>query len=113
MRNRTFVRAQRKHWALSQNELARLLNRSPARLSRYESGEDPPDLETVLGLQVVFGAPARRFFPTLYSVTEEAIMRRAAELDKRLVGKIGYTADRQRRLLKGMALRAGQPPDEA
>ena len=113
MRNRTFVRAQRKHWALSQNELAMLLNRSPARLSRYESGEDPPDLETVLGLQVVFGAAPRKVFPSFYSVTEEAVMRRAAELDQRLVGKIGYTADRKRRLLKAMAFRAGHSSDDA
>lgn len=113
MRNRTFVRAQRKRWALSQNELARLLNRSPARLSRYESGEDPPDLETVLGLQVVFGTAPRRLFPSLYSSAEEAVMRRAAEFDQRLAGKIGYTADRQRRLLQAMAFRAGQPPQEA
>jgi len=110
MRNRTFVRAQRKHWALSQAELARLLNRSPTRLSRYESGEDPPDLETALALQVVFGGSPRKFFPTLYAAIEEAVMRRAAELDQHLVGKIGYAADRQRRLLEAMAHRAGQPP---
>lgn len=113
MRNRTFVRAQRKHWALSQNELARLLDRSPARLSRYESGEDPPDLETVLGLQVVFGAAPRRLFPTLYSLTEEAVMGRAAELDLGLAGKTGYAAERKRRLLKGMAFRAGRPSEDA
>ena len=111
MRNRTFVRAQRKHWALSQTELARLLNRSPARLSRYESGEDPPDLETALALQVVFGVPPRRIFPSLYTTLEEAVMRRAAELDQRLAGKIGYAVDRQRRLLEAMAHRAGQTHD--
>jgi len=113
MRNRTFVRAQRKHWALPQNELARLLGRSPARLSRYESGEDPPDLETALALQVVFGVSPRRFFPSLYTTIEEAVMGRAAELDQRLSGKIGYAADRQRRMLEAMAHRAGQPLDRA
>lgn len=113
MRNRTFVRAQRKHWALSQTELASLLNRSPARLSRYESGEDPPDLETVLGLQVVFGIAPRGLFPSLYATTEEAVMRRAAVIDQGLSGKIGYAADRKRRLLQGMAFRAGQSPDDA
>ena len=106
MRYRIFVRTRRMRWALSQKDLAGLLNRSPTRLSRYENGEDSPDLETALGLQVVFGDSPRALFPALYTAIEEKVMSRAAKLDKQLSGKIGHAADTQRRLLKGMTHRA-------
>ena len=112
MRNRTFVRAQRLRWAVSQKDLARLLNRSPARVSRYEAGQDPPDLQTALGLQVIFGTSPRAMFPSIYSEIEEAVMVRAAELDQSLNGQIGHAAETRRRLLKGMAFRAKGSADQ-
>ena len=70
-----------------------------------------PALETLLALQVIFGGLPRDFFGPLYISTEESVMRRAAEFDRRLDGKGGHVARTQRRLLKAIAFRAALPAD--
>jgi DNA-binding XRE family transcriptional regulator len=106
MRNRSFVRQIRRQWQLSQEELAGLVNCSQAKLSRCEKGVDPPDLETAISLQLVFGKSIRFLFPDLYERLEEVVMRQAAEFDRCLQGKVGFAADQKRRLLEAMAHRA-------
>jgi len=74
-----------KRSAFTQGELAQLLAISQTRISRLEDGH--PSLGTALALQVVFDVEPRLVFPQLYEQVEDAVMRRAAELDKRLAGK--------------------------
>lgn len=106
MSNPTYVRRHRKRWAFTQDELADLLGRTQAQLSRYETGEIVPDFETALGLQVIFGHSPRALFPGLYGSVEELIMNRAAGLERALRGKRDRFSDLKRSLLTGMAHRA-------
>lgn len=100
------LRSLRTTWALDQDEVAELLNITQSRVSRYEKGEEPPTLQTALSFQVIFGVPPRRIFPRVYEAIEEAVMRRAAELDNRLSAVSGAKAERKRQLLQDMVARA-------
>ena len=106
MKHLTRVRQARKHHSLTQDELAHLLGIYQGNISRLESGETPPDLETAFSLQVIFGRSLHDLFPTLYDNIEDAVMRRAATLDRRLSERPTLNAAAKRRLLKGMVLRA-------
>src|SRR2546426_2628445 len=87
MSHHTHVRRHRKRWALTQDELAEMIGRTQAQLSRYEAGEVAPDFETALCFQVIFGHSPRALFPGLYGAVEETVMNRAARLDRGLEGK--------------------------
>lgn len=106
MPHQTYVRRHRKRWALTQEELAELIGRTQAQLSRYESGESTPDFETALSFQVIFGHSPRALFPGLHNAVEEVVMRRAARLDRALVGKRDQASQTKRTLLTGMGHRA-------
>ena len=86
----THVRRARRRWALSQPELAHLLNCSPSLLSRLERGECTPDV----------------LMAFLYRSVEDAVMARAADLDRRLGPRQDYGAQTKRRLLTAMTHRA-------
>lgn len=101
-----FVRSLRVRSCLSQEELAELLDISQARISRYENGDEAPTLSVALGFQVIFGNQPRRVFPKVYVQVEEAVMRRAAKLERRLTGKADYQSTKKRHLLEAMAARA-------
>jgi transcriptional regulator with XRE-family HTH domain len=100
------VLAHRKRWALSQSDLAKLLGVSAVALSRYETRNRSPHLRLALGLEVVFGVPARALFPDRYAEVEAAIIRRAAGLSIRLEACSGEEASAQRELLSQMSARA-------
>jgi transcriptional regulator with XRE-family HTH domain len=100
------LRALRVRWALSQGEVAELLDISQARISRYEKGEEPPTLQAALGLQVIFGPAPRKLFPYTYATIEEAVMGRAADLERRLLEKPDSVSARKRELLASMMDRA-------
>jgi transcriptional regulator with XRE-family HTH domain len=65
--------AHRKRWALSQPALAKLLGVSAVALSRYATRNRAPHLRIDLGLEVVFGVPARALFPDRYADVEAAV----------------------------------------
>jgi transcriptional regulator with XRE-family HTH domain len=100
------VLAHRKRWALSQRALAKLLGVSAVALSRYERRNRAPHLRLALGLEVVFGVPARALFPDRYAEVEAAIIRRAASLSIRLEENHSEEAKAQRELLCQMSARA-------
>jgi transcriptional regulator with XRE-family HTH domain len=106
MTHQTYVRRNRKRWALTQDELAFLVGRTQAQLSRYEAGDGMPDFDAVLSLQVIFGQSPRALFPDLYRAVEERVMRRAAEFDRTLSRRHDRPAQIKRDLLVGMAHRA-------
>jgi transcriptional regulator with XRE-family HTH domain len=111
MHPRTYVRRYRKHWSLSQDELARFLGVSQSVASRIENGEGPPDFNVALALQVVFGRPPRALFTHLYRKVEEEVMRVAAEMDRELAGKTDRYSVRRQELLESMSARAGTSTD--
>jgi DNA-binding XRE family transcriptional regulator len=108
----TYVRRHRKHWSLSQEDVARLLAVSQSAASRCENGECEPDLNMALSLQVVFGPSPRALFPALYRKVEEAVMAVAAEMDRELEGKTDPISVRKQQLLTAMSVRSGRSPDE-
>jgi len=101
-----YLRQLRVKWTLSQKELAELLDISQAQISRYEKREEYPTLGTALGLQVIFDRNPRSVFPHLYSATEEATMGRAADLERRLIGRSDFSSMKKRQLLEAMMARA-------
>jgi ribosome-binding protein aMBF1 (putative translation factor) len=108
MKRRTFtyVRAHRNHWALSAEELARLLGRNASMVCRVERCGQVPGGKVSLGLEVIFGVKPREMFPGLYERMEESIMARAARLDEQLAGKTDRKSVRKRELLSDMVRRA-------
>lgn len=106
-----FLRRLRVQWMLSQEELAELLDISQARISRYEKGEEHPTLGVALGLQAVFGPSPRALFSYTYSMVEEAVMRRAVELEKRLTDRPDSGSMKKRQLLEAMMARATKPEE--
>lgn len=104
----TYVRSSRKRWALSQDELAELLGISQSVVSRYETGDMPPDPHTLFGLQVIFGTSPRALFPTLYRMVEEKVMARAVRLDRHIGQRQDSAAQLKRRLLTSMVFRANK-----
>lgn len=103
---RTHLRHVRRHWHLSQEELAELLDLTQGRVSQLEKGFDQPTLPIALALQVVFDRPPRALFPRIYSTIEERVITRAAALERRLSGRNDYSARQKSRLLTAMMHRA-------
>lgn len=104
------IRQLRKRWMLSQAELAGLLGVDQASVSRYENGDAPLSLPVALALQVILGCPMRKLLPSAYALVEEAVMRRAVELERSIAGKSDYASAKKQQLLDGMMMRATKRP---
>lgn len=91
---------------LSQGELADLLGVNQAQISRYEHNEEAPPLSAVLGFQVIFDRSSRTMFQQHYDLVEDAVMRRAAMFERKLLGKQDHASAKKRQLLEGMMARA-------
>jgi len=108
MKNSTFnyVRTQRQRHALSEEELALLINqRAKSSVALIESGDRLPTLESAFALQVVFGVELKQLFPDYYEAVEDGVMRRASLLHERLEGKADIRSQAKRELLEAMAQR--------
>jgi DNA-binding XRE family transcriptional regulator len=101
-----YLRQLRVKWMLSQEELAKLLDISQARISRYEKGEEYPTLSVALGLQVIFSTSPKSVFSHLYSAVEDAVMGRTAEFESQLIGRSDFGSRKKRQLFQGMMDRA-------
>jgi transcriptional regulator with XRE-family HTH domain len=106
MSHNTYLKRQRARWCLSQDELADLLGVTQTRVSRYEQNEEYPATTSLLGLQAIFDRAPRTLFPKIYEMVEEAVMGRAAELERSLEGKQDYASTKKRQLLEAMMARA-------
>ena len=110
MSHLNYLALHRKRWALSQRDLALLLGHaSRSVVSRLELGHGRPSLTFAIRCEAVFGVGVAELFPDLYEENRELVMRRAADLDRRLHGHGGVVADRQRRLLREMVERTPNP----
>jgi transcriptional regulator with XRE-family HTH domain len=106
MQHTTSIKSLRSRWALKQDELAGLLGVSQSSISKYEKNDEIPMLGTLLGLHVIFNCSLPKLFSAQYHVVEEAVMRRAAELEGAIRGKSDYASNRKRHLLEAMMARA-------
>jgi transcriptional regulator with XRE-family HTH domain len=111
MPHNTYLRRLRGRWMLSQGELAELLDISQERVSRYENGGEYPSLSVALAYQVVFGRAPRTCFFAIYTAVEEAVITRAAVLDRTITGKRDAISRKKRQLLEGMMERATSRPN--
>jgi len=66
----------RKHRGLGQKQVAYLLGKTVDEISRYERGIRVPSLETVLGLELIYGIPARMLFKDIYEQLQAEISAR-------------------------------------
>lgn len=100
------IRSLRKEFALTQSELADLLAISQTNVSRIEGDEEPAALEAALGLQVLFNVEPRLLFNRRYRKVEDAVMRRAAQLDRRVAQRTDLASVKKQRLLAAVVKRA-------
>lgn len=107
------VLLRRKH-ALTQSELADLIGISQKAISRLEDGAGDKihhlRLETAFALQVVFGKRPGQLFTRLFADVEDAVIGRAAVLDRALDGRSDRATEHKRALLIDMVRRAGNEP---
>lgn len=102
-----YLRKERRKWALTQKELAFLLERtSSAHMSRLEQCKRLPSARILIACEVLFGIPARKLFPKLYADIEESVLARAATLYETLEGDFGRVAVKKKELLSALLKRA-------
>ena len=102
-RSFNYVRTYRQRHALSEEELALLINqRSGSALSHFELGDRVPNLEGALALQIVFGLAPREMFPGFFEAVEEGVMLRAKRLYESLEGKTDARSAAKRDLIEEM-----------
>lgn len=107
------VAAYRKRHALTQEELAHLLSVSQSAVARLEHDGEAIKLGTALALQVIFDVQPRLIFRGLYATVEEAVMARAAELDRKVRSKTDAPSLKKQRLLSSIVKRASPAPADA
>lgn len=108
MPNPNHLGALRKHWKLSDEELADLLGyRFKSAVCRAEKDDRPPTIKFALGCEVVFGRCPRDLFPEFYAEIEEDVIGRAIRLDEKLREDKSPDADIKRQLLLEMVQRSG------
>ena len=103
----SYLRRERRKWALSQSELARLIgSHSRTTVSRLENGARAPSVESLISCLVLFGLNAPALFPYLYSHIEERVLRDAAALLEELAHDTSKKSARKRALLEAALRRA-------
>ena len=100
------VRLNRKKFALSQGELGLLLALTQGEISKLEEDRRSTKLETAFALQIVFDVQPKDMFVRRYAKVEEAVMRRASRLDRKLAGRKDAASVKKQRLLAAMVQRA-------
>ena len=107
------LRVHRRTHRLNQDELAHLLGITPSMVLRMEQGAKAQlaDIETMLGLEVVFGKSPAGIFSALYAEIEESVMLRAAELELVWRTLDDGKSKAKLALLRDMLARATATPD--
>ncbi len=103
----SYLRTHRRRWALTQFELGALLGGlSESTISKYEKLTREPNVEALIGVEFIFGEPARRIFPALYSSIEIGVTGRAALFAEEIGGRGDSRSLVKRELIEAIALRA-------
>ena len=100
-RSYSFVRAHRRQWGLSQNELAMLLGiASSTTVSRIERSVRKPTTTVLVACCILFGLPAPELFSSLHEEIEEVIGTAAKNLFDSLEGKTDKQSVHKRQFLE-------------
>lgn len=101
-----YLRTLRKRWNLTQKELASLVPRGRrARVSDVERGRIQPRASELLAYALIFNLPPQSIFRGYAEEIEDVVMRRAAELDRRLADDETPSAMRMKELIEEMGRR--------
>jgi transcriptional regulator with XRE-family HTH domain len=102
-----YLRSYRKRAGFSQAEIAFLLGcRSSAKVSRYERFSRQPNLKTVFVYEVVFQVSVRVLFAGMFQDVEQATMKRAQMLARKLdAAKPNPSTARRLAVLKALSAR--------
>ena len=92
----TYLRRERRRWALTQKELAAIVGCSEHHFSLMERGKYPPARNLAVACCVLFGLAPDEMFPDHYAEIEETLMRSVYELVETLEGITGPDADKKR-----------------
>lgn len=83
-----YIRAHRKRWTLTQEELATLLGlTTQAAVSQYEGTGKRPGIEILIAAKTIFNVSCREMFPRVYDEIEGELLARAQALHKRIEGR--------------------------
>ncbi len=103
----TYLRTNRRKWALSQRELADLVGGvSAGAISKYETLARPPSAELLLACEFIFDQPAHALFPAMALGVVRAVLRNAQILRAELADKHDAESVRKRRLLDDVVIRS-------
>lgn len=109
-RPHSFVRAHRRRWGLTQEELATLLGvESSTTVSRIERSVRTPTAPMLIACSILFGLPHAELFASLYEGVEEVVANAAKGLYDRLEEKADPGSLRKREFLEDIFLRIGSP----
>lgn len=103
----SYLRTNRREWALTQKELAFLFGRkSSTHISRLEQGKRVPPIDIVLASEILFDKTPRALYPQFYAAIEEEVLARASRLYERLEHKKNNTNARKKEFLAIVLKRA-------
>ena len=103
---KNYLRALRKQWPLTQDELALLLGlSSQGTISRYERVGGLPTSLALIRLEIIFEGKLRGLYPKAFSDAEMFIIRRARMLLRELEDQNSETAALKRKLLADLISR--------
>jgi transcriptional regulator with XRE-family HTH domain len=110
-----YVRTYRKRSGLTQDEVAFLLGcGSGTKVSRYERYTRKPNLETLFGYELLFGAPGRELFAGTFEKIGKKILHRAQLLTRKLSRATPTPmAARKLQVLEAITSGSGIGPDKS
>src|SRR5258708_1512507 len=101
-----YLRTQRREWGLTQKELGRLMpGGSRRRVSLVERELTPPKASELVAYMLLFGTPPPEIFPGYVAKIVDGVLRRAAELSKRMQDDASAEAVRKHELLRELPAR--------
>ena len=106
----SFVRAHRRRWGLTQEELARLLGvANAATVSRIERAVRTPTATVMIGCSILFGLPDGELFASLQKSVEAVVANAAKGLCDGLEDKTDRHSLRKREFLEAALQRITKP----
>ena len=91
-----YLRMFRKSTGLSLKDMADLLGFKQVAILRHEQGVRSPDLETVIGYQLLFSSSLKDLFPGKVEEVEKKIMKRVTKLIDDLNARADYPSKAQK-----------------
>ncbi len=106
----SYLRTHRRKWALTQQELARLLGIKGAQhISRLEKGARRPSIAVLFSIEIIFGVRPQELFPKFFDDIEERTVRELYLLHEALEGDPKPHSRRKQQLAAEALARATAP----